>query len=385
MIDPLDEKATSLQGRGTRVTLRAAPGGEALADFILGEAVPDRQGLRYVRLPGKNRTYAAEVDLDLSTRFSDWIDTDLLDVTTADATRLSYDTRKINPDEVGANGGYVVRPGDPIVLTKADGASSSDWTMADLGADREVDSTKVSDVVRAVDALKIIGVRPLPRSRNAILRSLVSKGFYPTQQGDLLSNEGSLDVSTDEGIVYTLRFGEVTLASGEALTAGVGEDRDESAEAEEPDDDAADDQTEGRYLLVSVAFDPALLPDDDADDTDRLPDDVFARAKDDPNRVEADKKLAEEAERKSSDRRRSHRGRRGEGRRAEPPVRELVLRRPRRRLPQGRRLPRRFPQGPRRGGFRPRRRRPAFLRSLRRPAPRPEHPGPRRAARVTPA
>ncbi|RUL82163.1 DUF4340 domain-containing protein [Tautonia sociabilis] len=328
VLDPMDESTTSLQGRGTRITLRAAPGGEPLADLILGKPVPDRDGLRYVRIPGKNRTYAAKVDLDLTTKFSDWIDTDLLDVTTADTVRLTYDTRKINPDERTPDGAFVVRPGDPLVISKvksdddsSTGSTSNQWTMEGLGPGEEVDSTKVGDVIRAVDNLKIVGVRPLPTNRNAILRSLVSKGFYPTQQGDLLSNEGSLALATDEGIVYTLRFGEITLASGDELTAGVGEDQDESAEAEDgasegegeasSGDDSAEedapDQTEGRYLIVSVAFDESFLPpeEDDSDtDSDQLPDDVFARAPDDPARVEAETKRAEEAKRKEDARQR---------------------------------------------------------------------------------
>ncbi|QDV35093.1 DUF4340 domain-containing protein [Tautonia plasticadhaerens] len=318
VIDPMDQETTSLQGRGTKITLRAADGGEPLAELILGNDVPDREGLRYVRIPGKNRVYSAEVDLDLTTRFSDWIDTDLLDVTTPDATKLSYDTRKVNPDERTADGAFLVQPGDPIVLAKSGSEENpNDWTMDDLGPEEEVDTTKVNDVIRAVDNLKVVGVRPLPTARNAVLRSLVSKGFYPTQQGDLLSNEGSVAVSTDEGIVYTLRFGEITLAAGDELTAGVGEDRDESAEGEaegeaepkgesaEQEDDAEADQTEGRYLIVSVSFDPALIPEEDeGSDAPEMPDDVFARAPDDPARVEAEAKLAEEAKRKDEERQR---------------------------------------------------------------------------------
>ena len=37
--------------------------------------------------------------------------------------------------------------------------------------------------------------------------SLQGKGFYPTPTGKLLSNQGDVNISTDEGVVYTLRFG----------------------------------------------------------------------------------------------------------------------------------------------------------------------------------
>ncbi|WP_169978565.1 DUF4340 domain-containing protein [Tautonia rosea] len=310
VIDPMDEKITTLKGRGTRITLRGTPGGEAMADLILGRPVPDREGLRYVRIPGKNRVYAAEVDLDLTTRFADWIDTDLLNASAPQTRLISYDTRKVNPDERTNDGAFVVRPGDPLVI---DRDNANEWIIEGLGPDQEVDSSKVGDLIRAVDSLKIVGVRPLPSARNAILRSLVSKGFYPTQQGDLLSNEGSLTLANDEGIVTTLRFGEITLATGDELTAGVGEDQDASAEAEAEPDDASTDaessesgQTEGRYLIVSVAFDETYLAsdDDDADASGTLPDDVFARAPDDPVRQEAEAKLAADAQRKEEARQR---------------------------------------------------------------------------------
>ena len=311
VVDPLDDKATTLQGRGTRVTLRGEVDGEPLAEFILGKGVPDREGVRYVRVPGKNRTYAAEVDLDLSTRFSDWINTDLLELPPADVQTVRYDTRKINPDQVGANGGYVVQPGDPVVLARTED-DDDEWSLDDLGADEAIDDAKVDGMLRAVDAMKVIGVRPFPAARdNALIRSLVSKGFYPTQQGGLLSNEGSLRLELDDGLSYTLQFGEVFLGTGEALTSGAGEDQDPSAEtetdAESPDADASDkddDQTEGRYLLVTVSFDPALIPEEPAPAPSALPEDVFARDPGDPARQADDAKVAEEADRRSQRRQR---------------------------------------------------------------------------------
>ena len=54
----------------------------------------------------------------------------------------------------------------------------------------------------------------------AVPLSLQSRGFYLTRTGDLLSNEGELQVRTDKGIFYTLRFGEILYGSGEAISAG---------------------------------------------------------------------------------------------------------------------------------------------------------------------
>ena len=64
----------------------------------------------------------------------------------------------------------------------------------------------------------------------------MSKGFYPTREG-LYSNQGEVTVSTDEGVVYTLRYGEVFIASGLELSAGVEDDegggKDKGKDAEE--------------------------------------------------------------------------------------------------------------------------------------------------------
>src|SRR4051812_40528776 len=77
VLDPKDPKATAVEGLGKRVTLYNKSG-EVLADFIIGKEVPGHPNQRYVRVPGKTRTYGVNVNVDLSTRFSDWIETNLL-------------------------------------------------------------------------------------------------------------------------------------------------------------------------------------------------------------------------------------------------------------------------------------------------------------------
>lgn len=294
VVDPLDAKATSLKGRGTRVTLRDRPGGEALADFIVGGEVPDRPGMRYIRQAGKNRTYGSTVNLDLSTEFASWIDTKLVPVPTTEVVEIAYDTRKVDPEK------FTVVPGEPIVLEKSPAdASPVKWTMEGLPAGEEVDTAKVDDVIRAVDGLRVLGVRPLPQQsgNESLMRSLASKGFFATRQGELLSNEGSVVLSTDDGIRYTIRFGEVTFATGEALTSGSGEDKKMAGEElVEKDAQAKKGETESRFVIVTTQFDPDLIPTG-AKPGDVLPDDPFARAADDPARVAEEKKAKEEADR----------------------------------------------------------------------------------------
>lgn len=316
VIDPLDAKATSLKGRGTHVTLRDRPGGEPLADFIVGAADPDHPGKRFVRQAGKNRVYEASVDLDLSTDFANWIEPDLVNIAAADVTKVTYDTSKVDPDK------RQILRGDPIVLDKvkpsptAGTTAGATWKLEGIAADQQTDGVKVDDVLRAVDGLRVVGVRPLPQRGTAesVRRSLAGKGFYLLSDGsEFLSNEGNIQLDTDKGLSYTLRFGEVTFATGDTLTAGTDEEKqmagadlvkpDPSADPKAQDDAKKSEGTESRYVIVNVEFDPNLIPAADPD-ADKLPDDVFAKPADDPARVEAEKKAKADAEARQTERER---------------------------------------------------------------------------------
>lgn len=313
VLDPLDTKTTSLKGRGKRVTLRNKSD-EVLADFIIGKEVPGRPDQRFVRVPGQKRTYGVNVKVDLSTRFADWIETNLLKLQPERIRRLVFDNHKVLPEQ-----GRVV-PGEVLTADRKDSAAT--WTLKDvaLEADQEVNADKLSTLTSTLGDLKIVGVRPKPAGltrdlkagggegtslSNASILSLQDKGFYLTRDGRLLSNQGDALVSTDEGIVYTLRFGEVVIASGEALTAGTA-DADAKAESAKPGEKSADDQekkaegTESRYLFVTVEFDPSLVPEPKppkADAPAEIPDDPFQRDPDDPKLVAEAKKAKEEADR----------------------------------------------------------------------------------------
>jgi hypothetical protein len=129
---------------------------------------------------------------------------------------------------------------------------------------KNVDSSKMSSLLGAIDDLKIVGVRPKPPGVSETLRrveqglpisqsdvmSLQSRGYYFTRDGRLLSNEGELVVRTDKGVIYTLRFGEILYGRGEAITAGA-----------KSSDDTESGPGENRYLFITAEFDPSHLPE----------------------------------------------------------------------------------------------------------------------------
>jgi len=61
-----------------------------------------------------------------------------------------------------------------------------------------------------------------------------------------LSNEGELQARTEEGVIYTLRFGEIVYGTGLTVTAGAQSDKDDENET-----------GENRYLFITTTFDAA--------------------------------------------------------------------------------------------------------------------------------
>lgn len=245
VVDPLDETTTSLTGRGERVTVKDASG-QVLADLIIGKTTGEEDNLHFVRLPEQKRIYVSNLDLDISTSFADWIETDLLEIEKDDIKKIIIKDYFINERTR-----RVVQRGEIVLV------NNGEWTAEKLRSSEEVNSTKIDDLLRGIDELSIVGVRPKPQglsqslqhsgtdltiSQESIL-SLQSKGYYFTRDGNLLSNEGELEVQTSKGVTYILRFGEVLYGDAKAVTAGTEASDDESA-----------GPGENRYLFITTSF-----------------------------------------------------------------------------------------------------------------------------------
>jgi len=252
VIDPLDTTNPSTQGRGKRVTIKG-DNDVVLADLIIGKSFPGREGFRLVRVPGEKRVYGARINLEVSTKFKDWIEPDLMLIDKEEIDRVVLKDYSIEE----TTGRLDVR--DEVALSK----DGDHWTMPKTPAGKEVDTYKVSNLVRAVDELAIEGVRPKPDGLTASLSragggvsisqgdmvSLQEHGFYFSRDGRLVSNEGELQTRTADGVTYTLRFGEIATGQGLAMTAG-------SAGAA-----PAEETGENRYLMITASFDPTLFPE----------------------------------------------------------------------------------------------------------------------------
>jgi len=164
----------------------------------------------------------------------------------------------LNEYQIDERTGGVRRRGEFIV----DRVQRDEWTANDVPAGMEVDDVQMNLLIGGIMGLEIVGVRPKPEGlsgnlrqafqertiTNVDLQTMRSRGFYPTQAGDMLSNEGELLVRTEEAVLYTLRFGEILYGSGNAVAVG---------------DESSDDQDAGvgenRYVLITADFDSSGL------------------------------------------------------------------------------------------------------------------------------
>jgi hypothetical protein len=222
------------------VTLRDGAGA-VLADLILGEPLKDKPGLRYVRVPGQKRTYAVKTEADASARFEDWVEANILRLNLADLrqiTVLNYTMNESAPRAGALERSALVRSGES-------------WKSPEGATPKQAG---LQALLGALSGLKALGARPKPPALAEQLRggqglqmtldavmSLRQRGFFITPDGRLLSAEGELQLESVNGVVYSLRFGEIVTGQTEGAAA-----------VKDPSKAAA----ENRFLFVTATFDP---------------------------------------------------------------------------------------------------------------------------------
>lgn len=330
VLDPLNSDTHGEQGHGDRITI-TGENDAVLVDMIVGKRVPDSgdPNLHYVRRADEDEVYRAVVKLDVSTRFRDWVDDDLLALDpTRDISALESDEVD-DPDEEdetpeekeareererlrtlrtarseivalksfgqiidGAEGGREI-----LELTQGDGGRE-DWSLAGLdAATEELDNGPIRGLVNTLERLRIIGVRRKPEALNAdlsfnladdpriaqvqfveLLNDLRSRGFSvledeETGERSFISSHGSLIANANNGVVYNMFHGREFRGSEKQLQ--IGSAKDDEADAEE--------EKVGRYLVVHVTFDENFVSDRPEPPTEPVrPAELDAPAKKDP-------------------------------------------------------------------------------------------------------
>lgn len=272
VIDPLgsDEKMLEdPEAVGKRITLKN-DSGEVLVDFIIGkeagEVAPNSTDPRltgsaepakyyYVRAADEQQTYKAKLNLDLSTKFSDWIDPDLLRLDRTKLSRMEIDNYQLSEERnnpLGQVRSLTKVQGDQLTLSRP--TSTEPWGLKDLKTEtEELQASQVNDIVNTLTELKISGVRPKVKYEGKLLLTpdlklnqelqnvanpkalqaailqmqdeLEERGFSlaGTQQKlELVSSSGELAVGTSEGLLYTLQFGKEVEGEDKAIEIGDG-------------------------------------------------------------------------------------------------------------------------------------------------------------------
>lgn len=274
VVEPDPKKLTvGATGVGKRVTLTGA-NGKKLVDYIVGKADEKQTHMHFVRVPGQDAVFRAEINIDkLSTKFEDWIEKDLLKLNAFDIKEVTLDdhsvdvlNRTITPRS-RIKLAYDSKDAKWIAETvQTFNRTSGAWDDAPLAADEELDTGKLNDLKNALDDLKIVDVSPKPKSLRENLKleqsvikdaeSLSAHGFHlarMTKDGpvEFFSNEGEVRARMKDGVEYILRFGEIAGQSKEEAKDGQG------AEGEKKP--AADASGVSRYILVTATFNESLL------------------------------------------------------------------------------------------------------------------------------
>ncbi|MEZ6047281.1 MAG: DUF4340 domain-containing protein [Planctomycetaceae bacterium] len=233
VIAPRSSDTSQLEGRGSHIIIKDEAG-VTLCDYIIGKEVEGSTDQYYVRLPDEKETYKVKLNVDLSTKFSDWVDKDLLKVSQSELRQIELNRYTVDPQTGGLSQGEV------STLTRAD--ANSDWELAGFESEtEEVNQTEVRSISTALDNLELLGVRRKPEGINAkaevnqelvknqlnlqaLVQDLGSRGFYllenDQQEIYLYADHGEMHLGTANGLAYTLRFGDIFTGSLEEIEAG---------------------------------------------------------------------------------------------------------------------------------------------------------------------
>lgn len=305
VVSPEESGATD-SGRGKLIRLFKAGSDQPIAEYIVGNEVPSRPGYRYVRRPDKTQVYATRINADVSTKFADWIETNLLKIDASKIAKVTFNHNHFEYKPEIARDALKGFVGGDVFSTDRD-AKDQKWNLEGppLLPDQELDTAKLTTLTTALGDVKIVGVRTKPRDISEALKTLSSgatpfqpvplfskewiaslarimplevgaaeadqqaplvpeaSGFYIPYASKVVERNGeqvrvlsavglvpsgaAVQVATTDGFVYDLFFGEALFAKGDELTAGGPAKKDEAKkEGEEKKDGEGDEADAGK-------------------------------------------------------------------------------------------------------------------------------------------
>ena len=228
VLDPSKAQAGD-KGVGKMISLKNSSGSN-LAQLIIGRAVDGLGNVHYVRKPGENNVFTAELQNvnDVTTKFVDWVEKDFLDLDKFKIKRVTLDNYEVNLAQ-----GQLNRSTPPFVLDY----ENSEWKLSGtaLSDKEELNKDRLDEMRDSFDDLEIIDVERKPEilinnlkqgneffsnlkdaKNQAVVQSLQQKGFYTVAVKNpagevfpkVVSNKGEILVGMEDGVEYVLRFGE---------------------------------------------------------------------------------------------------------------------------------------------------------------------------------
>jgi hypothetical protein len=262
------------EGVGRLVAIRGDKNA-SLANLIIGNAKGADGKQRYVRIPGQDPVYVVNLDDTVfSSRFDDWIEKDLLQLSSIDIKTIALQSYNAALEPTGA---VALNKGYDATLTVDD---TNTWQVKALNVydgqqqaqprtlaeGEKLSVSKLNQLKNSLDELKIADVASKPKGMteslkaekelatdNEAVRSLATRGFFPLSSGDVISANGELDVTLKDGVQYVLRFGNVEGLSEEEKP----KEGEEKKEGEEP---KASSAGANRYLLITAQVDESSFP-----------------------------------------------------------------------------------------------------------------------------
>ncbi len=301
VVDPSDPSAD--EGFGTHVRL-LGDDDKVLADLIVGKEVTGAEGQHWVRKAKQDVVYAVELDLDkFSTDFAEWIEKDLLGLSSFDVSQVKIDDYTIETET------YLTRSGLAKGISGEDRRArmelvfdddTSKWqaeslktydqvkeTYEDftLGDNQQLNEEALRELKNALDDLEIVDVEKKPdglssdlragddfMNNNEALSSLMRRGFLPVRENAnnpaseivLLSSEGEIVVTLKDGVEYVLRFGDLQLDPSADTSDTPGDDAADEA-------NTSDDEGLNRYLFVMAQFNESAVAKPELEELPALP------------------------------------------------------------------------------------------------------------------
>ncbi len=225
VLDPLEDNDAE-EGYGERVTVEGE-GGNVLLDLIVGKR-SETANVVYVREAGQDQVFTADISLNISTAFKDWVETDVLKLELAAVRDVLIQDYSVNEQT-----GQVEQRAETDFKRIN---TAEPWESKVLPKGKQISKEKVDGIVQEATSLKLAGVRPY----NDVW--LQSRGFYIGQNGQIFGNEGALMLGKENGVMYFLFFGEIALG-------------DESAQQAEIAEDQKAKQGDNRYMVVFTRYD----------------------------------------------------------------------------------------------------------------------------------